>query len=176
MNFGGILWLKFLPCIHCVFFYDFTCYPGGDSGSSFLCIMTSLASSGIIFYATEVMVYATADYACWNGSECALVCISSEEESILYSVWCIRRRCIFLWHDCRGCQSLFYMAQGNRNTMVSAFLFWSFYCIFHLAWIRWVFSEFWLREGPASLYSESLKIDCVYCWTWQWGDDEHSCT
>ena len=75
-------------CIHCVFFYDFTCYPGGDSGSSFLCIMTSLASSGIIFYATEVMVYATADYACWNGSELALVCISSEEESISSSVWC----------------------------------------------------------------------------------------
>ena len=31
------------------FFYDFTCYPGGDSGSSFLCIVASLASSGVIF-------------------------------------------------------------------------------------------------------------------------------
>ena len=116
--------------VDCAFFYEFKCYQGGESGSSFLCIMTSLASSGIIFYATEVMVYATADYACWNGSELALVCISSEEESILYSVWCIRRRCIFLWHDCRGCQSLFYMAQGNRNTMVSAFLFGHFIAFF----------------------------------------------
>ena len=134
------------------FFLWLEMLPRGRQCSSFLCIMTSLASSGIIFYATEVMVYATADYACWNGSELALVCISSEEESILYSVWCIRRRCIFLWHDCRGCQSLFYMAQGNRNTMVSAFLFWSFYCIFHLAWIRWVFSEFWCSVEALPLY------------------------
>ena len=33
-----------------------------------------------------------------------------------------------------------------------------------------------LRGGPASLHSESSKIGCVYCWTWRWGDDEHSCT
>ena len=179
MNFGRNLWLKFSPfqfVFIAFFFYDFTCYLGGYSGSSFLCIVASLAARvsfsrpqkwwsalqpTVLF---ETGLVCPCLYLKWRGKYFVLCVVWLEDAAYFFGMIAGDVSRCFTWPRVTGAPWFLHLYFAILLHFLSSL---------NKVGVLWILV---LRGGPASLHSESSKIDCVYCWTWRWGDDEHSCT